>query len=85
GWEEVVLMLLERGANVNGTGDEYWSTLCIACCQRKMDIISLLSRRGRQRCSGKFGTALVAAASTGKVEVVSLLLECGANLNIVSG
>jgi len=87
GREEIVSLLLNRGADVNSPGGEYGSALGTAAYMGSKVIVSLLLNRGADVNSpgGEYGSALGAAAFHGHTEIVSLLLDRGADVNSTGG
>ncbi|MCI0472751.1 MAG: ankyrin repeat domain-containing protein, partial [Ignavibacteria bacterium] len=77
--EEMVKLLIERGANVN---PKYGETLCEAVSSQNIEIVRMVLNAGA-RVNGDFGfennTPLHRAAYTGIAEIVQLLLSAGAD------
>ena len=86
--KDIVLLLLDRGVDINTVGSEYGTALAAAAFRGSRDIVSLLLVRGADidAVGGKYGTALAAAAfgSRGK-RMVPMLLDQGADINAVGG
>jgi ankyrin repeat domain-containing protein 50 len=79
--EDVIRLLLERGADINAQGGYYGNALQAAATCRNEDVIRLLLDRGADinAQGGCYGNALQAAAAKyGSEGVVRLLLDKGA-------
>jgi len=87
GHQEMVTLLLGRGAHVNITGGDYGSALGAAASRGHQEIVSLLLDHGADVniTGGEYSTALTAAASCGYDDIVSLLILRGADVNMVRG
>jgi ankyrin repeat protein len=87
GYEKVVRLLLERGAEVNAQGGHYGSALQAASYSGHDHIVQLLVERGAKvnAQGGRYGNALQAASVNGHDKVVQLLLESGAEVNAQGG
>src|SRR5436309_2813459 len=72
--------VLEKGANVNGGADPYFSALYQAASEGKNDAVKLLIHAGANvnQIEGAGNTALIAAVFYGHKETVKILLENGA-------
>lgn len=84
GLSEVVMLLLESGANVN----RYFGTAVqAAAASGQRDIVALLLQRRAQvnTLNGHFGNPLNAAASGGHEEIVNMLIVAGARVNARGG
>ena len=89
GREDVVLLLLDRGADINLVGGEYGTALAAAVLRGGMDLVFLLLNRGADINlgggeNGPRWTALAAAAYKDST-TVSLLLDRGADIDLVGG
>ena len=87
GRKDILLLLLDRGADINAGFGIYGTVLAAAACE-STDIVSLLLDRGADinMVGGIPGTALAAAAAAGEnTDVVSLLLDRGADINRIGG
>jgi ankyrin repeat protein len=85
--EEVVRILIARGADVN-IQDGIWDTaLQAAALENNQGMVELLLRHGARTDleGGRFGSALQAAAQTGNMTIMQLLLQNGARVNAMSG
>ena len=83
GYMNIVLLLLDRGADINTAGI-YATALGMAAGSGKEEIVRLLLDRGADiNTAGVYGTALGMAASFGREEIVRLLLDQGADINAV--
>ena len=82
---DVVSLLLDRGADVNMVDSYSGTALAVAVMQGNKDIVRLLLDRGADVniVGGKVGTALAAAAIKGNKDTLKLLLDRGADVNIV--
>ena len=87
GLTEVVILLLESGAEVNAYAGYFGTALQAAAAAGKRDIVTLLLQRGARvnTLSGHFGNPLHAAASSGHKDIVSMLLLAGARVNARGG
>ncbi|KAJ7190338.1 ankyrin repeat-containing domain protein [Mycena pura] len=84
--EDLVHLLIEKGANVNASG-KHGTALYTASARGHKDIVQLLIRKKADIDSvgGKYGTPIQVASIRGKIGIVRLLIEAGANVNGVSG
>ncbi|KAJ6527970.1 hypothetical protein DFH09DRAFT_161679 [Mycena vulgaris] len=98
---DVVRLLLKHGADVNARGGELGSALQAAASKGATDVVRLLLSYGADvngpdlhdensnAQGGRFGTALQAAAfcelNSKALDLVGLLLECGADVNAQGG
>ncbi len=83
GFGDLVRHLLERGAKPSGPGQaSIFGPLCSAVSSGKIEILTLLMKAG-SRVDPEPGrdSALGAAALKGRLDMVQLLLEAGANPN----
>lgn len=85
---EVAEMLIDAGASVNGVIKDGESALLIATKKRHLDIVRMLVRRGADvngeiRVGGRAVTALVLFATLGEEDMVDLLVELGADVNLL--
>ncbi len=82
GNEEMVALLLDRGADINAAGEHYWSPLIRAMYFQSYQVMRLLLARGAD-VNLKFGPQgyfpLYAAADWGFPDAVRILLEFGAD------
>ena len=87
GMKDIVLLLLDRGADINAVGGDYGTALATAASRGVKDIVLLLLDRGADvnAVGGDYGTALATAASRGVKDIVLLLLDRGADINAVGG
>ncbi|KAF5334025.1 hypothetical protein D9758_017416 [Tetrapyrgos nigripes] len=83
----VILILVEEGANVNAQGGERGNALQAASCQGNVKIVKLLVEKGADinAQGGQYGNALQAASFQGREEIVKLLVEKGADINAQGG
>lgn len=83
GSQELALILLDSGADVNAPAKIYASPLAEACARGNMELTTLLLRRGADvNCqSSKCRNAIVAACVNGHLDIATLLLERGADIN----
>lgn len=93
-WSDWVKLLLERNANVNAVGGEFYTPLQRACIRGAVPQIlhwveTLLERGADPNIrGGEHGTALQAACrhgTAGMIAVVQLLIDHGADVNIRGG
>jgi ankyrin repeat protein len=87
GYEKVVLLLLEKGAEVNAQGGHYGNALQAASVRGHDKTVQLLLESGAdiKAQGGHYGNALQAASLQGHDKTVQLLLENGANINAQGG
>ncbi|KAJ4857382.1 ankyrin repeats (many copies) domain-containing protein [Trichoderma breve] len=96
GSEEIVRLLLERGADVNAEGGKYGTALRTVCAKcpsnSQVEIIRLLLDHGANInavTAGEYGTALQIVCAfphwQGSEQVVRFLLERGADVNAKDG
>jgi ankyrin repeat protein len=82
GVRELIVPLLEMGADPNYKGRNGDTPLLAASKEGHIDIVALLVKRGADvNFSGPSGTALLAASAGGHKYIVELLLEHGADVN----
>lgn len=81
GDEDMVELLLERGAFVDARDAEQKTPLHIALEENELGVAKLLLDAGADPCTGNRGTTTVLhwCASRGKVKVMRMLLEAGAS------
>ncbi|WPA97511.1 uncharacterized protein RHO25_002121 [Cercospora beticola] len=87
GHRDAIVLLLDRGADVNAYCKDDGLALHAACSSGSYKTVKLLLDRGADvnAYNEDGGTALHAACSRGIYEVVKLLLDRGANINNDSG
>lgn len=87
GHEQVVQMLLDRGADVNALGGLYGNPLQAASLGGHEKVVQMLLDQGADvnAQSGEFGSALQAASSKGHEKVVRILLSRGSDVNALGG
>ncbi|CAI7621152.1 unnamed protein product, partial [Penicillium pancosmium] len=87
GYEKVVQLLLEKGAEVNAQGGVYGNALQAASHEGHDKIVQLLLKEGAEinAQGGEYGNALQAASLEGHDKIVQLLLEKGAEVNDQGG
>lgn len=81
---QIVLELLDRGANVNALNQNGESALMLAAgvCQFSSVVRTLLNKGGQANVSSKYGlTPLILAAANGCRASLELLLDAGADKN----
>ena len=89
GQADVVAFLLSKGADVDSRGGEYGTALIAACCNiRKegeaVETVKVLVNKGADinYLGERHGSALYKAAFNGHYNVVKLLIEAKANVNL---
>ena len=87
GHDNIVRLLLEKGADVNMETGYYGSALQAASLNGDDSIIRLLLEKGAEvnMQGGRYGNALQAASLRGHESIVRLLLEKGADVNMQGG
>lgn len=84
----IIERLVEHGADVHATGGKYGNALQAAAIKADIEIIDDILNRAielvNQR-SGKYHTALIAASYFNRMEVVSKLLDAGADFRFQGG
>ncbi|KAK5805953.1 hypothetical protein VI817_000211 [Penicillium citrinum] len=87
GYEKVVQLLLEEGAEVNAQGGDYGNALQAACLEGREKIVQVLLEKGANvnAQGGLHGNALQAASLGGHDKIVQVLLEKGAEINAQGG
>ncbi|KAH8742671.1 putative ankyrin repeat-containing protein [Diaporthe sp. PMI_573] len=83
GHNEIVKILLDKGAAVNAQGGFYGNALQAACFGGYIDIVEMLLDNGADvNAQGDiYGNALQAACSQGHIEIVKMLLDKSADVN----
>ena len=85
GHHEMVALLVDQLVNVNCVTIDEWTPLQLSCYFKRVDCVKALFRHPNLQInkSTKFrGTGLHLACISGNVEIIKLLLERGANLNM---
>jgi ankyrin repeat protein len=84
GYPEIVKLLLDKGADVNGQGGQY---LQAASSMGHIENVNILLEKGADVNSqgGEYGNALQAAVIRNHIEIVNILLEKGADVNSQGG
>ncbi|KAL7909988.1 ankyrin repeat-containing domain protein [Trichoderma velutinum] len=86
---EMIQLLVDHGADVNAKGGVYGTALQAAACRSREGIKSMqmLLKLGADVNAegGEYGNALHAACHLGDVDMVTLLLDSGADVNAVTG
>ena len=84
GHEEVVLLLLDNGADINKPNNIGSTPLNQAATYRRIDVVQLLLLRGAlpDKANNTGRTPLHSAVSSGNVSIVRLLLDSGATSDI---
>lgn len=87
GYTDIVQLLLDKGANVNQPANQYdWTPLMIASQKGNDEIVKILLAAGANpnQMEKDGETALGHAISRNKINIVKLLLDKGANVNLVN-
>ncbi|CAG8059427.1 unnamed protein product [Penicillium salamii] len=87
GYESLVEILLQAGADVNAQGGQYGNALQAAACNGSPETVQILLGAGADvnAQGGQYGNALQAAACNGSPETVQILLGAGADVNAQGG
>ena len=87
GLEDIVLLLLDYGANANAQGGKYGTALQAAASKGYTSVVKLLLDRGAdiELQGGKYGSAIQAGAASGNAKTLKLLIARGADLNVEGG
>lgn len=85
GHEKVVLILLDRGADINAQQEMWGTALHVACCEGHEKVVQILLDQGADinanamlNCPEEQGTPLNAALLLDRRKIVNLLLNRGA-------
>lgn len=80
GFEDVVSLLIEKGADINAMSPELGTPLCLAALKSRSNIVALLLKKRAlvHTATDYLGTALHCAAWAGDPKTLKLLLEKGA-------
>jgi ankyrin repeat protein len=83
----MVMLLLDKGTDVNARGGRYGNALYAASARGHEQVVKLLLDKGADANaqSGRYGNALYAASARGDEHVVKLLLDKGADVNAQIG
>ncbi|KAI9889651.1 MAG: hypothetical protein M1814_005052 [Vezdaea aestivalis] len=87
GFNEMVQILIDAGANVNAQSGKYGNALQAAAACGYTETVRILLAAGANvnAQGGQYGNALQAAAAFGYTETVRILLAAGANVNAQGG
>jgi ankyrin repeat domain-containing protein 50 len=87
GYEKVVQMLLDQGAEANAQGGHYGNALQAVSAGGREKVVQMLLDQGAEvnAQGGVYDNALRAASAGGHEEVVQMLLNQGAKANTVHG
>lgn len=87
GRQEIVQLLLDKGADVNVQGGDDGTALQAASSHGHREIVQSLLDKGADvnAQGGRYGTALQAASAWRRPGIVQLLLDNGANVNAQGG
>ena len=82
GQTETIVLLLDRGANIEAENDIGWTALMLAALNGNTETVRLLLDKGAdiEAKDNKGRTALMLAVRMGRIEIVTLLLDRGANI-----
>ncbi|XP_032376487.1 dynein heavy chain 12, axonemal [Etheostoma spectabile] len=84
GLENFVYLLLESGANPNACDIKKKTPLALAAQNGHLNVVEVLLQKGAHVwCESESGTILFDAAASGNPDIISLLLEYGADPNLV--
>ena len=83
GYEEIVDLLLKRGAKIDLTGGYFDNALQAACVAGKISITRMLLSHGADatRIGGACGNAMIAAVDGRNKTIVDILLDWGISIN----
>ena len=83
GYEKIVQLLLDKGAEVNAQGGHYGNALQAALAGGHEQVVKILLDEGAEvnAQGGDYGNALHAASAEGYEQVVKILLDEGADVN----
>ncbi|XP_071374581.1 dynein axonemal heavy chain 12 [Centroberyx affinis] len=83
GLENFVYLLLESGANPNACDIKTKTPLALAAQNGHLNVVEVLLKKGAHVwCESESGTVLFEAAAAGNPDIISLLLEHGADPNL---
>ncbi|OBT61015.1 hypothetical protein VE03_09611 [Pseudogymnoascus sp. 23342-1-I1] len=87
GYDEIVKLLLSKGADVNAQSGKFRNALQAASAEGYDEIVKLLLSKGADvnAQGGEYGNALQAASVRGYDEIIELLLSKGADVNAQGG
>ena len=87
GYEQVVRLLIDKGAEVNTRGGKYGNALRAASTRGHEQVVRLLIDKGAEvnTRGGRYGNALRAASTRGHEAVVQLLVAKRADVNAQGG
>ncbi|KAJ7883628.1 ankyrin repeat-containing domain protein [Mycena olivaceomarginata] len=87
GFLQILLLLLEHGADVNAQGGYYGNALKAASAEGYLDLAQLLLEHGADvnAQGGHYGNALQVVSLKGRLDLAQLLLERGADVNAQGG
>ncbi|KAI5921671.1 hypothetical protein F4810DRAFT_677289 [Camillea tinctor] len=90
GADEIMTLLLRRGAEINQVASEgdYGTALIAACAIAPENLVQTLLEKGASvnilTSVGNYSTALIAACAQGRASIVQALLEKGADINALA-
>ncbi|TMS16120.1 Ankyrin repeat and SOCS box protein 14 [Larimichthys crocea] len=83
GLENFVYLLLESGANPNASDIKQKTPLALAAQNGHLNVVEVLIQKGAHVwCESESGTILFDAAASGNPDIISLLLDHGADPNV---
>lgn len=86
-YRETAMFFIKAGCSINIAGPHDTTPFMVACWHRDLEVCRLLIAHGAdvKKSHSSLGNALHFASNSGHIEIVSLLLENGANINEQAG